>query len=259
MSRLVSKSGKWALYGDADAQILVCGHSHAAAILFAQLNSDTGSPQPDVAVCYTSDFNQGPPADQEYWEFVAELARGKQLAIVWNGNQHNANFLFQTIPPFTLIGATKSDSNQNHIPIPRRMIREFFKPFFEELSEIIPLMAGASSITLVNGPAPKPLTHIKTRVKDEPFFTAIADSLQIDIDTLELTSDSLRLELWKLISEMLEGYAYSLGASFLDAPIESLDSSGMLLEKYWTPDTTHANESYGSLLIEKIIHSTGKV
>jgi len=249
----VSKSGKWTLYGDLDAQTIVCGHSHAAAILQAQLNLE--SPHPDVAVCYTSDFTQGPPGDQEYWEFVGEIASGKKLAVVWNGNQHIANFLFQTIPPFTLHGVTESDHNR--MPIPKTMVKEFFKPFFEELNLIMPMMASASSITLVNGPAPKPLTHIQTCFMNEQFFVTIADSLNLDIDSLELTSDSLRLELWRLVSEMLASYAQSLGAYFLDVPIESLDSSGLLLEEYWHSDTTHANEYYGKLLVEKIIYSNG--
>ena len=251
----VSKSGKWALYGDLNAQTVVCGHSHAAAILFAQLNLESGIPHPDVAVCYTADFAQGPPADQEYWEFVGEISRGKKLAIVWNGNQHNANFLFQTVPPFTLHGVTESE--HNYMPIPKAMVKEFFKPFFEELNLILPMMASASSVTLVNGPAPKPVKHIQTCFKNEPFFLTIADSLNLDINSLELTSDSLRLELWRLVSEMLASYAQSLGTDFLDVPMESLDSSGMLLEKYWAPDTTHANESYGKLLLEKIIYSNG--
>ena len=251
----VSKSGKWALYGDRNAQTVVCGHSHAAAILSAQMNIESGIPNPDVAVCYTSDFEQGPPGDQEYWEFVGEISHGKKLAIVWNGNQHTANFLFQTVPPFTLHGVTESE--HDCIPIPKAMVKEFFKPFFEELNLIMPMMASASSVTLVNGPAPKPLTHIQTCFKNEPFFVMIAKSLNIDINSLELTSDSLRLELWRLVSEMLASYSQSLGTHFLDVPMESLDPSGMLLEEYWAPDTTHANESYGKLLMEKIVYSNG--
>jgi hypothetical protein len=259
MNVSLSSSGKWALYGNPNSKTLVCGHSHVSAVLSAQSNLKAGNQYPDIAVYYATDESKGFLLDKEYWEFVADISTGKNLVIVWNGNQHNACFLFQTFPPFTLIGATKSGSEKKQVIISRRMMKEFFKHSFDELSSVIPLMSGARSITFVQGPAPKPLTHISTCVRDETFFSTIADSLQIDIDTLEITSDSLRLELWRLISEMLAESAHSLGARFLDAPIESRDSSGMLLEKYWYPDTTHANESYGSLLMEKIIHSTGKV
>jgi hypothetical protein len=56
---------------------------------------------------------------------------------------------------------------------------------------------------------------------------------------------------------MLESYAHSMGVNFLSAPIHSLDTTGLLLEKYWVADTTHANESYGILQMERIIKSVG--
>ena len=50
-----------------------------------------------------------------------------------------------------------------------------------------------------------------------------------------------------------------MGLYFLDTPIQSLDGSGLLLEKYWVADTTHANESYGLMQMERIIQSTEKL
>jgi hypothetical protein len=49
-----------------------------------------------------------------------------------------------------------------------------------------------------------------------------------------------------------------MGLRFLRTPIDSLDGSGLLLDKYWVADTTHANESYGVLQMERIIQSTEK-
>jgi hypothetical protein len=111
----------------------------------------------------------------------------------------------------------------------------------------------------MNGPAPKPLTHIQSCILQEKYFTDIAESLGVVVSDLVVSSDSLRLALWKLISEMLESYANSMGLHFLDTPIESLDTSGLLLEKYWVADTTHANESYGLMQMERIIQSTEKL
>jgi hypothetical protein len=45
---------------------------------------------------------------------------------------------------------------------------------------------------------------------------------------------------------------------FLSTPIDSLDGYGLLQEKYWVADTTHANEDYGVLQMERIIQSTEK-
>jgi hypothetical protein len=54
---------------------------------------------------------------------------------------------------------------------------------------------------------------------------------------------------------MLESTAKQLGTRFLSAPEAAVDASGMLLEKYWNPDVSHANAEYGTLLIEKIVQA----
>ena len=260
MAKLKSKSGKWVLYGDADAQILVCGHSHAASILEARTLPElqTGS-VPAISVCYSADLVAGPPGDKEYWDFVAELSAGKHVVIVWNGNQHNANFMFQTQPSFTMLDAIDNNSYEEAVPIPRAMIKDFFKPSFGELSDIVPSLSNAASITLMNGPAPKPLTHIKNCILQEKYFTDIAESLGVDIGDLVITSDSLRLELWNVLAELLADSAKNLKANFLGAPAVSRDTFGMLLPEYWASDVTHANSNYGLLLIEELQKLTGKV
>jgi hypothetical protein len=257
---LKSKSGKWALYGDAKAQVLVCGHSHAASILEASnLQELQAGSEQEISVCYSADWTVGPPGDKEYWDFVVELSRGRHVVIVWNGNQHNANFMFQTQPNFTIGGTTDSSYAQVAVPVPRAMIKDFFKPSFEELSEIIPSLSNAASITLMNGPAPKPLTHIQDCIKQEKYFTDIAKSLGVEIDSLVITSDSLRLELWNILAELLANSAKELGANFLSAPAASRDAFGLLLPEYWASDVTHANSKYGMLLIEELQKLTGTV
>ena len=260
MAKLESKSGKWALYGDVNAQIVVCGHSHAASILEATSlpEMQTGI-EAEIAICYSTDWAAGPPGDKEYWDFVVDLSLGKHVVIVWNGNQHNANFMFQTEPNFTLPGVTGDSYDKESVPIPRAMIKDFFKPSFAELSEIIPSLSKAKSVTLMNGPAPKPLTHIQNCILQEKYFTDIAKSLGLDIADLVITSDSLRLELWNVLAELLADSAKNLGANFLIAPEVSRDAFGMLSPEYWASDVTHANSKYGTLLIEELRKLSGKV
>jgi hypothetical protein len=212
-----------------------------------------------ISVCYSADWAAGPPGDKEYWDFVAELSAGKHVVIVWNGNQHNANFMFQTQPSFTMLDAIDNNSYEEAVPIPRAMIKDFFKPSFEELSEIIPSLSNSASITLMNGPAPKPVTHIKSCILQERYFTDIAESLGVDIGDLVITSDSLRLELWNVLAELLADSAQKLGANILGAPALSRDASGLLLPEYWASDVTHANSKYGLLLIEELQKLSGKV
>ena len=260
MTKLKSKSGKWALYGDVNAQTIVSGHSHAASILEAtSLPEMQAIAESEIAVCYSADWVAGPPGDKEYWDFVGELSRGKHIVIIWNGNQHNANFMFQTEPNFTMLGVPESGDDPQAIPISRAMMKEFFRPSFEELSEIIPSLSDAASITLMNGPAPKPLTHIKDCILQEKYFIDIAKSLGVDIADLVITSDSLRLELWNVLAGLLADSAKTLGANFLGAPEVSRETSGLLSQEYWASDVTHANSKYGVLLVEEITKLIGKV
>ncbi len=254
-----SKSGKWTFYGETDAQVVVCGHSHAASILQANLRPDSSLDNyPKVAVCYTSNWVDGPPGDQEYWEFAAKMSSGKHLVIVWNGNQHSENFIFQTRPLFTLIGIKDEDDNTEEvaIPIPITLIKSYFEritPSFDDLSRLIPLMSGALSITILSGPAPTPRVHIKNVMGEDKFYSAIATELGLEVDSLTLTSDSLRLRLWEVVTEMLKGRAVEWGINFLEAPKESRDNAGMLSREYWG-DVTHANSAYGRLLIQELAH-----
>ena len=260
VAKLKSRSGKWALYGDANSQIVVCGHSHAESILQAiNLPELPAGSAPAISVCYSADWAAGPPGDKEYWDFVVELSRGKHVLIMWNGNQHNADFMFQAEPKFTIVGVADDSYDHEYVPIPRAMIKDFFKPSFEELTKIIPTLSRTASITLMNGPAPKPLSHIENCILREPYFTDIAKSLGVDVGDLAITSDSLRLELWNVLVELLAKYAKTLGTDFISAPEVSRDALGMLLPEYWTPDVTHANSKYGVLLIEEIRKLIGNV
>ena len=259
MSKLESKSGKWTFYGDANAQIMVCGHSHSASILQANLQPDSSSMNyPKVSVCYTSNWIDGPPGDEEYWEFAAKMGSGKHVVIVWNGNQHSENFIFQTRPIFTLIGVCDENDDAEEVvaPLPISLIKAYFEritPSFDDLSRIIPLMSDALSITLLGGPAPMPRSHIKNVIGKDKFYSAIANELGFEVDSLCLTSDSLRLRLWNIATEMLKVRAAEFGVSFLGAPKVSRDNAGMLSQEYWG-DVTHANSAYGRLLIQELAY-----
>ena len=260
MSERESKTSKWTVYGNNDSQFVVGGHSHVASILEATLNSEVQLGNDSrISVCYLTDWNTGLPGGQEYWQLVANSGRGKHIVIFWEGNQHNAHFMFQSEPKFTISGATDLPEDQDAVPIPRSMVRDFFRPSFEELTRIVPTMSGAASITLMSGPAPKPSSHIKASIKKETYFTDLATTLKMDLDAVVVTSDSLRLKLWEVLAELLASYAKTLGVNFLIAPAESRDIFGMLLPDYWAPDVTHANSKYGQLVIQEIVNMKGGV
>jgi hypothetical protein len=165
--------------------------------------------------------------------------------------------MFQTKPKFTVLGVTDDTHDHEPIPIPRSMVKQYFKPSFEELTEIIPSLSDAASITLLNGPAPKPLSYIKNYILQEKYFSDLTNLLRVGGEDLVITSDSLRLELWNVLAESLASHAKKLGTKFINAPEVSRDALGLLLPEYWQPDVTHANSKYGMLIIEELMKLIG--
>ena len=259
MAQQISPSGKWSLYGSSEFELLIAGHSHAAAILEAKLGDPNSVALKKVNVCYTSDLGNGPPGNEEYWNFVAEMAQNKDLVFIWNGNQHNANFLFQTSPPFALVQANSNErsaerSNDYRL-ISQSMMEAFFQPSFSELKPIVESITGARSVSLLPGPAPKPHSHIVSRIANEEFFVGIANSLGVDVNDLTITSDSLRVQMWQILVDQLKQIAIDLGVNFIPAPEETIDENGLLLEVFWTSDVTHANNAYGIAVANQILKS----
>jgi hypothetical protein len=253
MNKVVSKCGKWAIYGDSDSSILVCGNSHAVAMMNGLLLPEMkDNSQSNVQVCYYSHWTSGTPRGEDYWSFVAECSRDKHVAVAWNGNQHNEHFMFQTEPKFTILGVSEDISLKDTIPVSLSMVKEFFKTSFDGLAEVVAQMNHAKSVTLLSGPAPKPLSQLKTSILNEKYFADIVSSTTIDTSEINITSDSLRFVLWSVLAGMLEEYSHELGVNFLSAPARSIDKDGMLLSGYWESDATHANSKYGLLLFEEL-------
>lgn len=257
MVTVASRNGNWSLYGADDCEVVIAGHSHAAAVLEAKLRDKESTSLAKVSICYTSDLTGGPPGNEEYWNFVAEMAQSKDLVIIWNGNQHNANFLFQTSPPFDLVHLNSENDFVKHSSetrfITRSMMEAFFEPSFAELKPIVASIAGARSISLLPGPAPKPYSHIVSRISSEAFFVDIANSLGVRVEDLTITSDSLRVQMWQILVDQLKQMSQELGVNFIPFPTETIDQNGLLLESFWTPDVTHANSAYGLVLADHIV------
>jgi hypothetical protein len=72
------------------------------------------------------------------------------------------------------------------------------------------------------------------------------------ITTLGVSSPSLRLKFWKLQTRMLIDLCQELGIEVMMPPAAALDENGFLLRDYYANDATHANASYGELLLREI-------
>ena len=239
-----------------DVKTVICGHSHAGALCMGIVEPGKGIEQSHIEECGFAGLFGGQP-DDVYWTQVVELGERRNVAIVWNGNQHNADFLLQPEPPFDLIP-------RGYVPVsvlpgariePEAMLREHFRPTFSELDVVLKRLGQRARRRVFVTGTPAPLEDaamVKERLAREPFFAARASSLGIDIGTVPIRAAAVRRKLWFVIQEMLAESAARWGAQFVPTPQESLNANGFLDTLFSSGDITHANGRYGRLMLGKL-------
>lgn len=246
-----SKSGFWKVYGDLEAKVLVSGHSHTYAMLCAMQNRSEF--HNSVAVVTQADFSQHRIHDYDYWDFVAELSTSQTTAISWNGNQHNVHFLLDTNETFIAYGLNQA--NETNAPvIPISQIKELFRPTFYELEMVLERFKDASNLILLGTPAPKPMPVIKKFLMGDNFYQDMAKSLGIELEKVKVSSDSLRVFMWEITQNLTQQLAIKFGCKFLPVPKVTLAANKTLADGYWADDVTHANEDFGALMIQELLH-----
>lgn len=67
----------------------------------------------------------------------------------------------------------------------------------------------------------------------------------------EISPAPLRYKLWRMHSQVLAAWCHGAGVGLVAAPPTSMDDSGFMLATYYG-DGAHANEAYGSLLLQQM-------
>ena len=68
-----------------------------------------------------------------------------------------------------------------------------------------------------------------------------------------ITPAALRLKLWLLEMKAIRNVCRRWGVGAIDSPDAARDSKGFLRPEYFAKDMTHANDSYGSLVVREIV------
>lgn len=241
---------------DINAPIVVAGHSHMSALVGDLHASETelhAVPNfPNVLALHAPW-----PRSEEYWEHLRAKSAGTRIALVWNGNEHNLHYFFQSPHPFDFQSRHVSKIISTFRIIPRRMVREKFnKSSFDDLRAVLVNLAtgSARSIHLVGTPPPKKDNEqLRKILLNEPHFTIWAEGIGESFDTVKITSPHLRLKLWFLVQEMLAEAAHEVGGKFVSVPAELQDADGFLRSEYWASDVTHANRLYGEVMLRRIV------
>ncbi len=249
-----SDCGKWRVYGSENPKILIAGHSHTFAHYMALFKYPQF--QENFGVITFSDFDNRTIIDSDYWDYVVEISKGKKIVISWNGNQHNLHFLLTPQATFNVYGL------ENGFKLPATSIsrvKALFNPTFYELELILSRFLDRTELCVLGTPSPKRKKLMEKLINNDISIYEIASGLGIDSDEIEISSDQIRMFMWKITQELTADVARKMGCHFLEVPWEALDQDGMLLERYSSEDLTHANPDYAKIMYEKIIDFYGSI
>lgn len=238
--------------------LLIAGHSHAFALGVKALG--------DVRVEKIANDIQNIEGlmggwkgsrDDEYWDKLAENASGKDIVLLWAGNQHNLGFLFQEEETFDFyLKGYNTDTSKKLIPAV--VVKEHFYTNYKKLNSVIEKLKSSdcSSITLVETPPPKgDNQYLIPFIKRSEHFVKMAKKAGVDLDNLQLSSPRFRLKLWATCQQILKDIARQQNIALVSIPAHTVYDDGTLKKEFWAEDTTHANTEYGTELLNHVVNS----
>ena len=201
----------------ATIRILAGGHSHVYCMLEA-LNQGRRPAGRRAAVAYSADLSQGPPGDESYWDLLVAAGAELTVALVWNGNQHNAAFLIEPEPAFRIFNSAAEAQAPDGVWVARETVREYWAPTFSELAHVLRRLVSVAAVVVLGTPPPKSDPAVRQSLEREPVFTKRAKELSVDVTNLRVTSEVVRLAMWQVIQDALGQAAVEAGAIFFRCP-----------------------------------------
>jgi hypothetical protein len=241
-------------------RLILAGHSHLRAIagrgIYSESSELVAGPRGDGTLIMVG---PGPKRDWSYFETLADLAMGADVGILWNGNEHNALYMFEAETPFDLLSAHVRKMNPSAQVMSQAAIRDRFQQTsFDNLDLVLNRLAtgGLNRIALIGTPPPKGDNEaLRALLKTEEFFVSRAALLGHSLDTVPITDPYVRLKLWYLLQDMLAEEARIRGLMFIPVSTEVQDADGFLKREFWASDVTHANEAYGNVMYETVLRA----
>ena len=243
-----STDDAWQWVGSASPKIIAGGQSHRMALVNALRQGLV-----DLPVAILTNRDKPLETDKAYWARIAEQPPAIPLALVWVGNEINANFLLEQHPPFRVAG---SDGEEDLTLLPAEMLKAFVLNKLERLPPVLETLKPRR-IVLVGPPPPKTDRVVRANLAHEPFLVAILTKHGVPPDQAPVTPFSFRLRLWKLQREAFEDVAAKHGLEVLPVPPGATDSDGALREDLSGSDASHAGPGYGALVWQALADHLG--
>lgn len=183
-------------------------------------------------------------------EKAAKLGPNDLVFTTFRGNAYNTLGMMKhpnsydiVIPGFQLL-----DRHEYNEIIPYNLVKEYMDYVIRASTGGLALkIKGATSavVSCLATPPPKEdAEHILRGAE-----TAFRDA---GIQDIGVAPALVRLKLWEMQHRALRNFCKRKELNYMPPPPICLDATGYLAREYYAKDATHANERYGSILIEQI-------
>jgi hypothetical protein len=233
--------------------ILVFGDSHTDALKRA--HAERGAPRNEhirvvrYSVVKKGGKDLGDVPVEATGSIVAEAAANTVIASVMGGNQHQVFGLVQHPEPFDFIEPESPSSwDKQRTLIPYRSIWVTFEKGLRgkdgQRLTALREMAGRPIYHLAPPPPKESAEHILKK-----FETAFAEA---GLATKGVTPGPIRLKIWRLQCAVLKYLCEQWDIRLLPPPDGTQTPEGFLKPEYYANDATHANASYGELVLQQL-------
>lgn len=244
----------WKLIGSQKPEVLLLGHSHRTTMGLAIKNLNT---KKEIAVLMESSGPYRIP-ESEYWDFAITNKSDslRSVIIIWQGHLSLIDFLFKSEQSYFLVNENnilearaKGDTQPNSLVFEKDLINTFYSNFAKDgLIDIVKSYKKSNlNVILLSSPPPKDSIYINKVLKNESYFNKKYNEYfenKDDSNMDPILDEAFRVRIWKLMQVALKNLASEENVKFITIPEEFMNDEGILLDKYYFGDVSHANEKY---------------
>jgi hypothetical protein len=249
------------------AYCVVAGHSHIAAfgvpignVDSAPVLSELAHPSGQFRIL-TGEW----PRTEAYWNELCNVSAGNTVALFWYGHQHLSRYLLAPDDRFDFVLSSEPDLSLDEAAtiVPEALVRASFMPMLRGLPHLLRLLQAAGAACVVYGTPPPSgddpwiVDYLVNNPswfrfqKGRPWLHRFKRDGPIDPAAIRLTPRVLRYKLWVVVQDLMREIAAESAVPFLACPRAAQTADGFLRDEY-RYDITHANTTYGALVMEDL-------
>jgi len=220
-------------------------------------------PQDLALSSWGPDGHQQRIAPQAMSEVLKQISP-THVVLMWGGNQMNLRAMLATGPPFDVVlppALGVADYAPDSVLVPCAAVVAYVRNRFEANAELGDVLAATRPLQakclFLGPPPPLPGTAVRERLRDEAHFVGVMKKLGVDAATVQLVPDTVRKKLWVLLISTYQAFAAEQDSAFLPPPAGTTDALGMLDQRFWGVDATHASAEYGMRYMDEVLSWAG--